>query len=79
MIHTKNKTIESPVCLPIAGTVQALTVQVLGSVVVHILIALVIILLGSVLFALAPPGPADLLDEAEEALHGAKSGCRQTL
>lgn len=64
-------------CLLIAGTVKALTVQVLRSVVVHVLVALVIILLGPVLFALASPGPADLLHKAEEALHGEKSGCRR--
>lgn len=63
-------------CLLTAGTVTALTVQVLGSVVVHVLVALVIILFGPVLFALASPGPADLLNEDEEALHGEKSGCR---
>lgn len=68
---------KSLACLLIAGTVKALTVQVLGSVVVHILIALVIILLGPVLSALASPGPADLLNEAKEALHGEKSGCRR--
>lgn len=62
-------------CHLIAGTVKALTVQVLRSVVVHILVALVIILLGTVLFALASPGPADLLNEAEEAFHDAESGC----
>lgn len=68
---------KSLLCLLTAGTVTALTVQVLGSVVVHILVAFVIILLGSVLFALASPGPADLLNEAEEAFHGAISRCRR--
>lgn len=66
---------KSLLCLLTAGTATALTVQVLGSVVVHIFVALVIILFGPVLFALASPGPADLFHEAEEAFHGVKSGC----
>lgn len=70
MIHSEGKTMKSLVWLLIAGTVKALTVQVLGSVVVHVLVALVIILFGPVLFPLASPGPADLLNEAEEAIHG---------
>lgn len=47
----------------------SLTVQVLGSIVIHVLITLMIILFRTVLFALASPGPPDLLDEAKEAIH----------
>lgn len=43
--------------------------QVLGSIVIHVLITLMIILFRTVLFALASPGPPDLLDEAKEAIH----------
>lgn len=43
--------------------------QVLRSIVIHVLITLMIILFRTVLFALASPGPPDLLDEAKEAIH----------
>lgn len=43
--------------------------QVLGSVVIDVLVSLMIILLRTVLFALASPGPPDLLDKAKKALH----------
>jgi len=44
-------------------------VQVLRSIVIDILITLMIILFRTILFALASPGPPDLLDEAKEAIH----------
>lgn len=47
----------------------ALTVQVLGSIVIHVLITLMVILFRAVLFAFASPGPPDLLDKAKKAFH----------
>lgn len=55
--------------IPPSQLMESLTVQVLGSIVIDVLITLMIILFRTVLFALASPGPPDLLDEAKEAIH----------